>query len=40
MLDSKAAWVAVPGGKSNRRFADYPDQSIADWHKARGLYET
>jgi hypothetical protein len=39
MLDSKASWVAVPGGKGNRRFADYPDQSIADWHKTRGLYE-
>ena len=39
MIDSKASWVAVPGGKANRRFAEYPDQSIEDWHKTRGLYE-
>lgn len=39
MLDSRASWVAVPTGKSHRRFADYPDQSIEDWHRTRGLYE-
>jgi hypothetical protein len=39
MLDSKAPWVAVPSGKGHRKFADYPDQSIADWHKTRKLYE-
>jgi len=39
MLDSKAPWVAVPSGKGHRKFADYPDQSIADWHKSRKLYE-
>jgi len=39
MIDSKAPWVAVPGGKSNRKFAEYPDQSIEDWHKTRGQYE-
>ena len=39
MLDSKASWVAVPAGKRHGRFADYPDQSIEDWHKTRGLYE-
>ena len=39
MIDSKAPWVAVPGGKRNRKFAEYPDQSIEDWHKTRGAYE-
>ena len=39
MIASKAPWVAVPGGKSNRKFAEYPDQSIEDWHKTRRLYD-
>ena len=39
MLDSKAPWVEVPGGKRNHKFAEYPDQSIEDWHKTRGVYE-
>jgi hypothetical protein len=38
MLDSKSSWVQVPGGKRNRKFHEYPDQSIEDWHKARGVY--
>ena len=38
MLDSKASWVTLPRGKGEVRFDDYPDQSIEDWHKTRGLY--
>jgi hypothetical protein len=38
LLDSKAGWVDVPRGKKHRHFREYPDQSIADWHKTRGLY--
>lgn len=38
MLEAKPAWVAVPAGRGHRRFRGYPDQSIADWHKTRGLY--
>jgi len=37
MLDSKASWVPVERG--GKRFKEYPDQSIEDWHKTRGLYE-
>jgi hypothetical protein len=37
MLDSKSGWVDVPGGRKHRKFREYPDQSIADWHKTRGL---
>ncbi len=39
MLDSKAAWVKVPRGPGEKQFDEYPDQSIEDWHKSRGLYE-
>ena len=39
MLDHKASWVAVPSGARDPGFAEYPDQSIEDWHKARRLYE-
>ncbi|MGF1610625.1 MAG: GFA family protein [Kiloniellales bacterium] len=38
LLDSKASWVKVPRGKSEVHFEGYPDQSIEDWHKSRGLY--
>ena len=39
MLDSKASWVEVSEGPRDRHFPDYPDDSIADWHKQRGLWE-
>lgn len=38
MLDFKAPWVVVPAGKNDIRFARYPEESIADWHKKRGLW--
>ena len=38
MLASKPPWVKLPRGKAEPRFEAYPDQSIEDWHKARGLY--
>ncbi len=38
MLDSKVAWVDVPGGDGHRHFAEYPDQSLEDWHRDRGLW--
>lgn len=40
LLDSAAPWVKVPKGKTESHFQGYPDQSIEDWHKERGLYET
>jgi hypothetical protein len=39
MLGSRAQWAEVPAGRRHRRFTDYPDQSIEDWHTSRGLYE-
>ncbi len=38
MLESKASWVRVPEGPGEKHFPEYPDQSIEDWHKTRGLY--
>ena len=40
MLASKPGWVALPAGTGEANsFAAYPDQSLADWHLARGLYD-
>lgn len=38
MLDFKAPWVEVERGPDDAFFDRYPDQSIADWHKSRGLW--
>lgn len=37
MLKSKASWVGVHEKPSDKRFAEYPDESIADWHQRLGL---
>jgi hypothetical protein len=37
MLGSKPAWVEVEGRPDDQRFERYPDQSLADWHRSRGL---
>ncbi len=39
MLDSAPAWAEVPKGKRHSHFDRYPEESIEDWHKARGLWE-
>jgi hypothetical protein len=38
MLEAKPAWVAVTFGPGDQRFGRYPDQSIEDWHRSRGLW--
>ena len=38
MLASKAAWVVPQIGPKDQSFDEYPDQSIEDWHKSRGLW--
>ncbi|MET1415490.1 GFA family protein [Roseibium sp. HPY-6] len=40
MLDFKADWVSVPDGPGHVHFRRYPDLSIENWHKSKGLYET
>jgi hypothetical protein len=37
MLDSKADWVPVETKRGDRKFKEYPDQSLEDWHKSHGL---
>ncbi len=37
MLDYAPGWALAPAGPGEARFAEYPDASIEDWHKARGL---
>ena len=39
MCASAAPWVDFHRGGNIGRFDDYPDESIADWHKSRGLWE-
>jgi hypothetical protein len=39
MLDSKVSWVEPQFGKKDRVFPDYPDESLAEWHKRLGLEE-
>lgn len=38
MLASKAKWVEPEVAPDDLSFDAYPDQSIEDWHKSRGLW--
>ena len=38
MLASKAPWIRPQVGPNDQCFQHYPDQSIEDWHKSRGLW--
>ncbi|WP_031549605.1 GFA family protein [Parvularcula oceani] len=38
MLRFKASWVVPQIGEGDRCFDLYPEESIADWHKKRGLW--
>jgi len=40
MVDSRAPWVEVHNGDTDKVFGDYPDESIAEWHKRHGLEDT
>ena len=37
MLGSRAAWVRAEGGPHDECFDAYPDMSLAEWHRRRGL---
>jgi len=37
MLGSKASWVEPQIGPDDRCFAEYPDESLAQWHDRLGL---
>lgn len=38
LLDSKASWVVPQVGLGDGCFDGYPEQSIEDWHRSRGLW--
>ncbi|HJT99178.1 MAG TPA: GFA family protein [Rhodanobacteraceae bacterium] len=38
-LDFKASWCEVPRGKREKTFARFPKESLADWHRRRGLLD-
>jgi hypothetical protein len=38
LLGSKAPWVVPEIAPGDQCFDEYPDESIEDWHKARGLW--
>jgi hypothetical protein len=38
MLRYKAAWVQPDVREGDACFEEYPEQSIEDWHKGRGLW--
>ncbi|MDT0682739.1 GFA family protein [Roseicyclus sp. F158] len=38
LLADKASWAQVPDGPAEVHFEGYPDESLEDWHKARGLW--
>ena len=37
MLGSKANWVPVSAGLRDKKFDEYPEESIAQWHQRLGL---
>ena len=37
MLGSKANWVPVFSGPRDKKFDEYPEESIAEWHQRLGL---
>jgi hypothetical protein len=39
MLGSKAGWVRVDARRKERRYDEYPDDSLEDWHRRHGLLD-
>jgi hypothetical protein len=37
MVGSIAPWVQVEGKRGDARFDEYPDFSLAQWHRQQGL---
>lgn len=37
LTGSKAPWVRIESGPDDRCFAHYPDMSLAEWHRSKGL---
>jgi hypothetical protein len=39
MLGSKPSWVLVDARKKERRYDDYPQDSLEEWHRRHGLLD-
>jgi hypothetical protein len=39
MLDYAAPWCEIPRGPNERRFPEFPDESLAEWHSRHGLLD-
>ena len=39
MLGSKAGWVRVDAHRAERRYDEYPDDSLEEWHRRHGLLD-
>ncbi len=37
MLESKADWVPVDASRGDRKFKEYPAQSLENWHRAHRM---
>jgi hypothetical protein len=37
MLNYAASWVETPSEKNERHFPEFPDESLAEWHRRHGL---
>lgn len=37
MVGSKASWVEVEGKPGDEHYDEYPERSLADWHRDHGL---
>ena len=37
MLAAKPDWVPLEAGPKDKRFQEYPEESLADWHSRLGL---
>ncbi len=37
MLNYAASWVEIPSEENERHFPEFPDESLADWHRRHGL---
>jgi len=40
MVGSKAPWVEIGRGPHDRVFEEYPEESIADWHRRLHLEDS
>jgi len=39
MLNYAAPWCEIPSKQNERRFPEFPDESLEGWHRRHGLYD-